>query len=255
MSFSENKGLWLGLGAVALAIVALIWLLLSGAPRTLVILFPDIGGLKRDDPVNWHGYTIGKVVQIEPLVDNQIGVTIRLNEDYATKITRGTRFTLKRAPLLGLVGSNQIEIETPSQPGPPYAEHERVQGISPPQPTLVEQGKQWTLENWQQLKGQAAELIEEYKASPYRKEVEDGLGQLKGLAEAGARQAKDDLDQFRKNHQKELDLAMQKLEQARDWMRKKGDDTAARRLQQEIDKLKKMTRSNGRSGSTKSFEL
>lgn len=239
MSFRENKGLWLSVAAVIVAIVILIWLLLSGGPRTLVVLFPDIGDLKREDPVVWHSYTVGRVTRIEPLVDNQIGVTIRLSKDYAARITHGTRFTLKRASLFGLVGSNAIEIETPAQPGLPYADGERVQGISPPKPTLVEQGKQWTLAYWQQLKEQAAALLQEYNQSPYRKEVEDALGQLKVLAEEGAKQAKEGLEQFRKDHQKDFDSALQKLEQARDWMRKKGDEAGARRLQEEIDKLKK----------------
>jgi hypothetical protein len=239
MSFRENKGLWLSVAAVIIAVVILIWLLLSGGPRTLVVLFPDIGDLKREDPVVWRGYTVGRVMKIDPLVENQIGVTIRLSEDYAGRITHGTSFTLKRASLFGLVGSNAIEIETPAQPGLPYADGERVQGISPPKPTLVEQGKQLTLAYWQQLKDQAAALIEEYNQSPYRTEVEVALGQLKSLAEEGAKQAKDKLEQFRKDHQKDFDSAVQKLEQARDWMRKKGDEEGARRLQQEIDELKK----------------
>jgi hypothetical protein len=239
MSFRENKGLWLSLAAALIALVALIWLLFSGGPRTLVVLFPDVGDLKGEDPVVWHGYTVGRVTKIEPLVENQIAVTIRLNEDYAAKITHGTRFTLKRAALFGFVGANAIEIETPTQPGPPYTEGEKVQGISPPKPTLVEQGKQWTLAYWQQLKDQAAALLEEYNQSPYRKDVDDALGQLKALAEEGAKQAQGGLGQFRKEHQKDFDSALKKLEQARDWIRKKGDEAGARRLQQEIDNLKK----------------
>jgi ABC-type transporter Mla subunit MlaD len=239
MSFRENKGLWLSLAVAIIAVVILIWLLLSGGPRTLVVLFPDVGDLTREDPVVWHGYAVGRVMKIEPLVENQFGVTIRLNEDYAAKVTHGTRFTLKRAALFGLVGSNAIEIETPDQPGLPYADGERVQGISPPKPTLVEQGKQWTLAHWQQLKDQAVALLEEYNQSPYRKEVDDALGQIKVLGEEGAKQAKGGLEQFRKDHQKDFDSALRKLEQARDWIRKKGDEAGARRLQQQIDNLKK----------------
>lgn len=239
MSFGENKGLWLSMGAVILAGAALIWLLISASPRTLVILFPDAGDLKREDQVVWHGFVVGKVVKIDPLVNNQVGVTIRLNEDYSTRVTRGTRFTLKRAALFGFVARTAIEIETPSSPGSPYENGEMVQGISPPKPTLAEQGKQLTAEYWRQLKEQAAELLEEYRQSPYKKEVEDALQQLKGLAEDGARQAKDKLEQFRNDHQEELNRVLQKLEEARDWMRKKGDEAGARRLEQEIERLKK----------------
>jgi ABC-type transporter Mla subunit MlaD len=239
MSFRENKGLWLIVAAIVISLGALIWLLLSGAPRTLVILFPDIGELKREDPILWHDYIVGRVVKIEPLVDNQIGVTIRLNEDYAKKIRRGTQFTLKRAALFGYVGSNAITVETPSEGGLPYLEGERIQGISPPKPTLVKQGKQVTVEYWQRLKDQAAELLDQYNKSPYRREVEDALAELKTLAEEGRKQAKEGLEQFRKDHQKDFDAAMKKLEQARDWIRKKGDEAGARKIQDEIDRLRK----------------
>lgn len=239
MSFRENKGLWLIVAAIVISLGALIWLLLSGAPRTLVILFPDIGELKHDDPVLWHDYVVGRVEKIEPLVDDQIGVTIRLNEDYAKKIKRGTRFTLKRTALFGYVGSNAITVETPAEGSLPYLEGEKIQGISPPKPTLVEQGKQVTREYWQRLKDQAAELLDQYNQSPYRKEVEAALAELKTLAEAGSKQAEQGLEQFRKDHQKDFDAVMKKLEQARDWIRKKGDESGARKIQDEIDRLKK----------------
>ena len=239
MSFKENKALWLGILAVIIAVCAVIWLLISGGPRTLVILFPEVGELKKEDPVLWRDYKVGRVEKIEPLIDNQIGVTIRIREDYAAKITRGTKFTLKQASVFGLIGENSIEIETPSEPGLPYLDGERIQGVSPPRPTLVDQGKQKTTEYWQQLKDQAAALLDEYQKSPYRREVEAALVELKNLAEKGAAQAKGDLAQFHKEYQKELDSALEKLEQARDWIRKKGDELGARKIQEEIDKLKK----------------
>ncbi len=239
MSISNTKWVWLGVGVAVIAVIALVWLLVSGGPRSLVILFPDIGELKRDDPVLWHDYQVGRVVQIEPLVENQIAVTIRLNEDYGRKITRGATFTLKRAALFGFVGSNAIIVETPSENGLPYLEGERVQGISPPKPTLVEEGKQVTKEYWQQLKDQAAELLDYYNKSPYRKDVEDAVTRLKVLAEEGAKQAKESLAQFRKDHQKDIDDIMKRLEEARDWIRKQGDEESARRIQREIDRLKK----------------
>jgi len=239
MAFGEHKGLWLGITVVVIAILALVWLVVSGGPRTLVVLFPEIGDLKKDDPVIWHGYTIGSVAKIEPLVDNQVGVTIQIRQDYASRITRGSRFTLKQATLFGLVGRNTIEVETASEFGLPYLDGEKVQGESPPRPTIVEAGKQKTLEYWQAAKEQAAALLQEYQNSPYRREVEDALAQLKVLAEQGAVQAKEGVEQFRKDHQKELDAIVQKLEQVRDWMRKKGDELGAKKLQEQIDKLTK----------------
>ena len=206
---------------------------------TLIVLLPDAGDLKRNDPVYWHGYTVGRVVQIEPLIENQVGVTIRINEDYASQITRGTTFTLKRAALFGYIGTNAIEIETPSEPGLPFTPGDKVQGISPPKPTLVEQGKQAALEYWQQLKTQAAALRDAYKDSPYRKEIQAALDELGALAEEGTRQAKGGLDQFRKDHQKDFDQVLKKLEEARDWIRKKGDEPGARKIEEEIGKLKK----------------
>jgi len=220
MSFKENKGLWLGSLAVIVAVVALVWLLMSGGPRTLIILFPEVGDLKKEDPVLWRDYTVGKVKEIAPLVDNQVGVTIRIREDYADRITRGTKFTLRQASAFGFIGQNAIEIQTPTTPGAPYAEGEKIQGESPPRPTLVEQGKQKTLEYWRQITNQATVLLDEYRKSPYRREVEDALAALKDLAAKGTEQSKDQFEQFRKDHQKEIDDAMKKLEQAKDWMRK-----------------------------------
>jgi uncharacterized membrane protein len=103
----------------------------------------------------------------------------------------------------------------------------------------VKQGKQVTVEYWQRLKDQAAELLDQYNKSPYRREVEDALAELKTLAEEGRKQAKEGLEQFRKDHQKDFDAAMKKLEQARDWIRKKGDEAGARKIQDEIDRLRK----------------
>jgi hypothetical protein len=239
MSYKDNKALWWGATAVIIAVAALIWLLVSGGPRTLVVLFPEVGDLKKEDPVMWHDYIVGRVEKIEPLVDNQIGVTIRIRQDYAAKITRGTKFTLRQAAIFGFIGQNAVEIETPAEPGLPYLDGERVQGISPPRPTLVEQGKQKALDYWQQLSNQAALLLEEYQRSPYRKEVEDALAELKSLAEKGSDQAKGGLEQFRKDHQQEIDSALAKLEQIRDWLLKKGDEVGARKMQDEIDRLKK----------------
>ena len=237
MAFGEHKGLWLGLVVVVVVVGALVWLVLSGGPQTLVILFPEVGDLKKDDPVVWRGYTVGSVAKIDPLVDNQVGVTISLRQDYAAKITRGSRFTLKQASLFGLVGTNAIEVETASEYSLPYLDGEKVQGTSMARPTLVEAGKQKTIEYWEQAKKQAAALMEEYRNSPYRREVEDALAQLKTLAEQGAVQAKESVEQFRKDHQKELDAIVRKLEEARDWLRKKGDELGAKKLQAEIDKL------------------
>ncbi len=239
MSFGENKGLWLSLGAVVLALIAILWILLSASPPTLVILLPETGELRKDDPVLWHEFAVGKVTRIEPLVNNQFGVTIRLNEDYASRITQGTTFTLRRSALLGLVGRNAIDIELPSSPGRPFQNGETVQGVSPPAKSLVDQGKQLTIEYWKELTGQATALIEEYKQSPYKKQVDDALQQLKALAEDGARQAADKLAEFRNSHQQDIDRIVKKLEEARDWLRKKGDAPGAQRLQKEIDGLKK----------------
>jgi hypothetical protein len=237
MSFRENKGFWLCTGAIVIALVALVWLLLSGGPRTLVVLLPDAGELKRSDPVIWHDYVIGRVTAISPLVDNQVGVTISLNEDYASRITRGARFTLRRSALFGLVGSNAIEVETPEEGGLPFLDGERVQGYSPPRQTLVEQGKSAARDYWEQIKNRTNDLIREYERSPYKKDVEDALTDLKALTEKGIAQAKEGLERFRTSHQKEFDAVRKKLEEARDWLRKKGDEAGARKLQEEIDKL------------------
>jgi ABC-type transporter Mla subunit MlaD len=241
MSLSENKGFWLALAVAAILVGVLLWVLLSSKPFVLVVLFNDVGELKRGDPVLWKGFTIGKIDKIEPLVDNQIGVTIRLREDYADRITHGTEFLLKRASLMGLVGTNAIELATPAAPGTPFSSGEKVQGKSEPAPTLVEDGKRIALEFWQQLKDETNRLQQELQDSPYRKEAVEALKELGALAEKGAEEAKEGVDQFRKEHQQEIDRMLKKLEELRDKMRHAGDQTGARRVEKEIDRLRSHT--------------
>jgi hypothetical protein len=47
------------------------------------------------------------------------------------------------------------------------------------------------------------------------------MAALKNLAENGAKQSKEQFEQFRKDHQKEIDDAMKKLEKASDWIKKR----------------------------------
>jgi hypothetical protein len=238
MSFNENKGLWLMVSLTVAAAAALIWVLLSAQPLRLVILYSDVGDLKRDDPVVWRGVTIGKVEDIRPFVDNQLGVTIRIREDHKSKLSHGTEFILKKASFFGLVGNNAIEVVTPSSPGTPFSSGEKVHGKVISKPSLVEQGKKWSQEYWQQLKAETGQLIDALKSSPYRKEAVEELDQLKTLAEQGAREAKEGLEDFRKAHQNDLDEILKRLERLRDEMRRKGDGTSATQVEKEIDRVR-----------------
>ena len=237
MSFKDNKGLWSGVAALVVIAAVLIWILASAEPFRLVILFDDIGALKKGDPVLWKGFEIGKVEDIKPLVENRIGVTIRIKEDYARNITHGAEFILKRSALLGLLGRDAVEITTPSEPGAPYERGERVQGKSTPKPSLIQQGTELGLSYWNQLKDEASRVAEEFRRSPYRTDVEQALDQVKTLAQQGASQAKDGLAQFQKDHKKDLEDAIAKLKNLRDKLLKKGDQSGAKRLDQGIEKL------------------
>ncbi len=238
MSFNENKGLWLMVICTAVVGAALMWLLLSARPLRLVILYDRVGDLKQDDPVIAQGITIGKVEDIRPLVNNQIGVTVRIREDYASKITRGTSFILREASWFGLVGKNAIEVVTPGTPGPPFSGGEEVQGVIPVEPSLVEQGKKWSQEYWQQLKIATNQLVDALHSSPYRKEAAAILNQLQNLADEGAREAREGLEDFRKAHQKDMDEIVTKLEKLRDEMRRSGDIPGASRIDKEIQRAK-----------------
>jgi len=237
VSFKDNKGLWSGVAALVLIAGVLIWILTTSEPFRLVILFDDIGSLKKGDPVLWKGFEIGKVEDIQPLVENKIGVTIRLKEDYLPGITHGSEFALRRSALLGLLGRDAVEIITPSAPGVPFERGERIQGKSTPKPSLITQGAELGLQYWNQLKDETSRAMEEFRRSPYREDVEQTLDQLKTLAEQGALQAKDGLEQFQKDHKKDLEDAFAKLRNLRDRLLKKGDQSGARRLDQEIEKM------------------
>ncbi len=234
MSFSENKGLWLMTGGVALAVVALIWIVASARPLRLVVIYDDVGGLKREDPVIWRRTNIGKVEQIKPSANNRVGVTVRIREDYASKITHGAEFVLRKASFFGLIGDNAIEVVTTDASGTPFKSGEEVRGIEAVKPTLLEEGREY----WRRLKEETSQLIDELKASPYRKEAGEALDQLQSLAEEGSKAAKEGLDSFKKSHQKDLDEALKKLERLRDEMRRKGDAPDALRIEREIDRVK-----------------
>jgi ABC-type transporter Mla subunit MlaD len=233
----QNKGLWLGAALLVIIGGLLFWILTGPEPFRLVILYDETGDLKKGDAVMWRDFNIGKVEEVNPLVDNQVGVTIRIKKDYAGRLTQGTEFVLKRAAFLGLVGQNAIEVVTPGSPGAPLASGARIQGKMTPKSSLIEEGTKVTLEYWQQLKDQTSLAIEEFRSSPHGREIEEALDELKSIAERGTQQTKERAEQFRKDHQKEIDEALQKLARIRDELRKRGDLAAVRRLEEQIEKL------------------
>jgi len=237
MSLAENKGLWVGIALFAALIVIGAWVFLTAAPFTLVILFDQIGGLKKDSPVVWKQFTVGKVVDIQPLVDNQIGVTIRLRDEYVTKITRGSEFYLKPGPMLGFLGDDSIEVVTTFTSGSPFAKGEKIQGKRRPDSSLLEVGVKWTQEYLKQLKDQTSQLLDDFSRSPYRRQVEEALRELKEIADQGATLAKDKLEEYQKKHSNDLERIRKKLEKLRDEMRKRGDSGGAKRLEEQIEKM------------------
>lgn len=224
------------LGVIAGAVV--FWMIYTTQPLRLVVLFDDVGSLQKGDPVVWKTFTIGKVEDIEPLVGNKIGVTISIKEDYAPRISRGAVFRLRTSHLLGLVGQNAVEIEPPASPGAPYVRGEKVQGIGVEEPSLLEEGKQWTLEQWNLLKDEVNQMLEESRSSAYRAELEDALAKAAALAEDGKREVRQGAEKFRKEHEQEFEAALKKLERIRDEMSRKGDKTAAKLLGEQIEKLR-----------------
>ena len=214
----SSRGMFLtGIALVGLAMGA--WFLLRSEPFTLVILFDRVGGLRQDDPVSWKGFTIGKVEKIEPLVENRIGVTVRIAEDYAGRLGEGTIFSLAEESFFGMVGRNGIEVVTPEKPSRPLVSGERIPGVIPDHPSLLEQGRKWTLEQWGQIREHTAELAEEFRDSPRRAEAEEALTELGKIASDAARQTGESLEDFRKQHQGELDEILRKLDRLREELR------------------------------------
>lgn len=240
MSFTPGKWFWVICVAVGVAGIAVFWMIHTAQPLRLVVLFDDVGDLKKGDPVVWRTFTIGKVESIEPLVENQVGVTISIKEDYARRITHGSTFSLRTTELLGLIGQDAIEVQTPGSPGAPFARGEKIQGVRPEETSLLEEGRRWTLEKWGFLKDQVNQMLEESRSSPYRAELEDALARTKVLAEEAAREARQDAEKLRKDHAKDFDQALRKLEDIRDEMSRKGDKSAARMLDEQIARLKEL---------------
>jgi len=238
MSLAKSKAFWLLCVVVVVAGATVFWMVSMAKPHTLMILFNEVSEIQKGDPVVWKTFTIGKVEAIEPLVENQIGVTISIKEDYASRITRGSTFTLRTADLLGLIGQNAIEVQLPPSPGEPYRQGEKIQGVRPAGATLIEEGKQWTLEKWNQLKDQMSAILEESRSASYRAELEKALARIKTLAERGAHEIAQGTAQLRKEHDKDFEQALLELERIRDEMTKKGDTAAAGLLDAQIRKLR-----------------
>ena len=239
MRLVENKGLRIGIAVFVVLAGVLAWILLSTKPFTLLILFDQIGGLRKDSAVAWKNFTVGKVTDIQPLVDNQIGVTIQLREEYVTKITHGSEFYLKPAAMLGFLGDDSIEVVVPIAPGAPFANGEKIQGKRRPGSSPLEEGMKWSQDYLKQLREQTSQLIEEFKVSPHRRQVEEVLRELKEITVQGAKVAKEKLEEFQKKHATDLERIRTKLEQLSDEMRKKGDEAGAERLEKQIEKMDK----------------
>lgn len=217
----SNRGIVVtGIVLVTLAIGA--WFLLRSEPFTLVILFDRVGGLRQDDPVTWKGFTIGKVEKIEPLVENRIGVTVRISEEYAGRLGEGTTFSLAESSFFGMLGRNAIEVDTPDRPSRALAAGEKILGVIPDRPSLLEQGRKWTLEQWSQIRERSAELAGEFRNSPHRAEAEEALDALGKLASDAARQTGESLEDFRKRHQAELDEILGKLDRLRQELKRES---------------------------------
>ena len=243
MSFAPGKWFWVLCVVVLIAGVVVFWMIYTAQPLRLVVLFDEVGDLKRGDPVVWKTFTIGKVENIEPLIDNQVGVTISIKEDYAPGISHGATFTLRTAQLLGLIGQDAIEVQTPASPGTPFARGEKVHGVRAEGSSLLEEGTRWTLEKWRLLNDQVNQMLEESRSSEYRAELEDALAKAKVLAEDGAREVRQGAEEFRKEHAQEFEEALKKLEHIRDEMARKGNKAAAALLDEQIAKLREMLKS------------
>lgn len=237
-----SKSLWWIAALILLTAGIVIWLLNSGQPMSLVVLFDDVGGLEKGDPVRWKTFTVGKVHKIEPLVDRKVGVTIRIRDEYRSSITHGTEFVLHQAGFLGLSGENAIEAITPAETGPPFSEGEKIAGRSSPKPSLVEQGKTWTLDSWRRLTERTAKVLEEFESSPQRAEIERALSEAGRLAGAAARQAGEEAERFWRDHRKDLDRIIERLEAIRKELLKSGDEAGAKRIQVEVEELQQRRR-------------
>jgi ABC-type transporter Mla subunit MlaD len=238
MTLNENRGLLLMVMCTVAVALALIGIIISARPLRLIILYHDIDGLKQDDPVVLRGVTIGKVEEIRPRSQAQTGVTVRIREDHASSLTHGTAFILRRGSILGLIGNSSIEVVTPSTRGTPFANGETVEGTLPPQSSLIGEGKRWTRESWKQLKLETGRLLEALQSSPYREEAEDILAQLGTLAEQGAQQARERLEDFQQAHQKDLQELIIRLERLGAEMRRRGDGAGAARIEKEVERVK-----------------
>ena len=178
------------------------------------------GGLRKDDPVTWRELTIGKVDKIEPLVENRIGVRIKIRSEYADRLDEGATFTLVEPSFFGLLGAHGISVDTPQPRGKPLARGQHVPGITPPRRSLVEDSKRWTLEQWREVRDGTADLLAEFEKSPLRGDAEEALADLKRAAAEAAEKTGSSLEEFKRKHQDDLDRALRKLDRLRDELKR-----------------------------------
>jgi len=233
----ENAALWLSVVTLVALSAVLVWLLATAEPFRLVVLFEDIGALKKDDPVVWKTFQIGKVEEIRPLIENQIGVTIRIREDYAPSITHGTEFALKRGALMGFLGTDAVEVITPVNPGTSFANREQVYGRRARTSSLLEQGRELGLRYWQDLKDQTEALTNHFKDSPYQAEIRQAIEQLGAVLQDGIVAAGKSVAEFSKDHKKDIEAALARLKAIRDKLLQAGDQPGARSIQKRIEKV------------------
>jgi hypothetical protein len=238
MLFHSHRGFWLAAALLAVLAGVIVWLVTTNEPFRLTVLYDEIGELSKDDPVVWRTFTVGMVEEISPLVDNKIGVRIRLKDEYAPKITHGTEFVLKRAVLMGMVGTNGIELVTPKTAGTPFSSGEKVAGTIPPRTSVVSEGARLAVAYWRRLSEEASLGVEEFKSSPRGQEILQILSDLQSLAGEGLRQAGDGLARFGKDHEQDVEALLRRLEAIRDELRSKGDPAGADRVQRRIEKFR-----------------
>jgi phospholipid/cholesterol/gamma-HCH transport system substrate-binding protein len=90
------------LGALALAVVVVAWLLLRGdGGTTYKLRFENAGQLVKDDDVQVGGRRIGSVRDISLTDDNEAEITVKVNDDYAP-LHEGTTAVVRATSLSGI---------------------------------------------------------------------------------------------------------------------------------------------------------
>lgn len=191
----------------------------AGGSIDIIVLYPGTSGLEVGGELRMSGFAVGEVTELELEPDGRVGVRIRMEPEYSTYVTEGSKFALKREDL----APNTRYIELDPGPGEPVADETRFEG-----------GVSWA----DRLHDMTWELLDSVGETEFKKHLEE----LTAAAEQAAEQGWEEWESRRPELEAEGRHLLEQLE-------KEGGE-AAETLRKKLEKyLEEMEQTEDEPGS------